>query len=60
MRAISRLSSVPRPTLSQQFYIFTNDAVYPAGGTIRYTLVNMNVAGNSTPPAPPLAMWTAE
>jgi gliding motility-associated-like protein len=44
----------PRPTLSQQFYIFTNDAVYPAGGTIRYTLVNMNVAGNSTPPAPPL------
>ena len=37
-----------------KYFLFTNDATTSAGGTVRYTVVDMNQFGNSNAPAPPM------
>lgn len=48
----------PRPNFPGQYLIFTNSANYPAAGTVSYSVVNMNLAGNAAPSAPPLGAIT--
>lgn len=44
----------PKPGDSTMFYIFTNTAAYPAGGTIAIDTVDMKIFGGSTFPSPAL------
>lgn len=44
----------PKPNDSTVFYIFTNTAAYPAGGTISIDTVDMKLFGGSVFPAPAL------
>jgi len=44
----------PKPGDSTMFYIFTNTASYPAGGTVSIDTVDMKVFGGSVFPAPAL------
>ncbi len=50
----------PRPGFPGQYLIFTNSASYPAAGTVSYTVVNMNLAGNAAPSAPALGAITSQ
>jgi hypothetical protein len=44
----------PVPGTTDQYYIFTNSAAFPAGGTVLVSTVNMSAFGNSVFPAPPV------
>ena len=48
----------PRPNSAGQYFIFTNDASYPAPGNVYVSTVNMNADGNATPPELPLGEVT--
>ena len=45
---------VPGPAQPKKYFVFTNTANFPTGGTISVTVVDMNLFGNALFPAPPL------
>lgn len=50
----------PVPGAANQYYIFTNSASFPAGGTIVVSTVDMGAFGNSVFPAPPIGDVTVK
>jgi gliding motility-associated-like protein len=49
----------PMPGQTGKYFIITNSANYTTGGTIRYSVVDMNQFGNSVFPAPPAGVVEA-
>jgi PKD repeat protein len=47
---------VPRPGSPDEYFVFTNDANFPAGGTLRYSVVDMAAQGNAPATQPPLGV----
>jgi gliding motility-associated-like protein len=43
----------PVPGASNQYYVFTNNALAAAGGTVLFSIVDMTLFGNAVFPAPP-------